>query len=296
MKLNHILYMTIALVLSIFTLSAVSALTGTCASQTDYDSLVCGAAPDSDFGLGAVDICDECYVCGAADGVCPEDFYDSAQSKRGSCASCPDPDCQAKLTIHVENEYGEELGGVHSLVDYVDGDLTPFSDITDATGVVNSAQLYNVVSGDATVSISLEGYVSQQKTIQINRTNQTQHVYFTNFSQADCTSNCTREGSNLCDATCQGEAGCQFPSNDNYTLNITKTACNLNQHGESIYLGQLGQDVFYVECCSGSIYSQTRPLINIHDYQEIDIFGLVNHLQSVRLRGEQVFLVSSYWE
>lgn len=297
MKTNHILYITIALVLSVVTLTMVTALTGTCASQSNYASLVCGAAPDSDFGLGAVDICDTCYVCGAADGVCPEDFYDSTQSMRGSCVNCPDPDCSAKLVIDIKDENNAPIGGVASLVDYSSTTVDDVQDVSDVNGLVNSVRSYNVVSGIATISISKPGFVSQQQVVQLNRTNQTQYVYFTDFSQAACESDCTRVGSNLCDATCQGDvSGCSFPSNDNYTIETTKTACNLQQNGQSIYLGQLGSQVFYVQCCSGIIYAQTRPLININDYQEIDIFGLVNHVQTVRMNAEQVFLVSSYWE
>jgi hypothetical protein len=59
---------TIIILSLIFTLSTVSAQCDSGATSA------CGTYTISNAGYGAVELCDTCFICGVADGVCPEDF------------------------------------------------------------------------------------------------------------------------------------------------------------------------------------------------------------------------------
>jgi len=262
-------------------------------------SFACESTPSSALGFGAVDICDNCHVCGVSDGVCPEDFYDSSATLQGSCLHCPDLDCQAGLNVTVIDQYGDVFGGATVEVQYdYPSVVNPEAD-TLTTGRVSFPNIY---SGHATLLVSDEPSEMIALSQEINLTRgETGELIFTNFSQAACQSDCTR-GDGRCHEDCLNDiaSGCTISGPlFNFTENAVSQACHLSPNGTNVRLGQEGNLIYFASCCSGPVIETIRPLININDYQdETDhrIIGLVNHVQGALFKSEQIFIVSTFWK
>ena len=259
-------------------------------SCTTMTSQCSSNMPDSTLGFGAAEICGECYLCGVADGVCPEDFYDSSEQLQGSCALCPDPDCSSTLEITIINEGGLPNSGDANIdITYIETTVPSITNRhTDASGTAT----INAYSGNVNVRIQEEGYATQSQDITLIR-GETYHLTFTNFSEAPCQEDNTR-GDGVCHEECYIEYS--FPVNElgNYTANDVITACNQKNTNTTAMLGSSENHYFSTGCCVGDITETIRPIININDFQEEkEITELVTHVQGIFYNGEKIFMVST---
>lgn len=198
----------------------------------------CGATLSSAAGFGAVELCGTCAVCGADDGICPEDFYSGGL--QGSCASCPDPDCTATMTGQVfYGNTGMPISNAEIKAKYP-GDTT-FKKIGETTTegkyleyprTANPIEIYATYtdSNGATEDV----YNSKISDISLSRGEEKQ-INFTLWP-AKCLSDCTREGNSICDATCNNQNGCVFAHNEKYSSNDTKIKLNEHKIGEKVSL------------------------------------------------------------
>lgn len=99
---------------------------------------------------------------------------------------------------------------------------------------------------------------------------------------SNCQADCTREGSDVCDRTCDGYNGCTFPSNK------VKDICD---SGTGQYDGATnGQVKTYnstheVRCCDSTPYkSETEPESNV----TVEADDIVRTERIVTINGEQV--------
>jgi hypothetical protein len=290
---RHLLFACIV----VFSFSILFSSSLVLASSPCDDFFACGVDLDSNSGFGAVAICDVCYVCGGvSDDVCPEDFYDSVMDLQASCAMCPDPDCTAELKVTVtdDNSPSFPVTDVDITVTYQNNPPTTRSSTTDGAGETT----FEILSGNATITASKNGFAPQVKNVLLNRTNTLQTIAFTNFKEASCTSSCTREGSLYCDPNCQGFEGCNYDNIDfigDYTSDDVKDRCSYQLNSSKIVLGYASGSVYFANCCTGGISQETRPTIAI-DKQTLPISNLMSHVQSLRLNQERVFMVTMVWE
>lgn len=202
----------IILVLTFILGSSVASATSLPQPCTQTGTFSCGSTPSSIQGFGAVEICGDCHVCGADDGVCPEDFY--SDGVQGSCASCPDPQCTGTIHGKVNDSQGIPVVNAEIMARYPG--TQSFQKVAETT--TNGVYLEPIMSADP---ISLfaryegqnmagytEVYVSDIKDITLER-GESEEVNFT-VSLAACTANCTRVGNIACDESCHGQNGCYF--------------------------------------------------------------------------------------
>lgn len=190
-------------------------------------TLVCGNTMSSISGYGAVEICGNCYECGIADGVCPEDFYSQTNNLQASCANCPDPDCTASIYGHVTDsttggdaidaviyaQYPSWLGGQTEIASAnLDGNYNASGILTGTTTFY--AKLYKPDNS----------IFSDIQTKTLHRGDATE----INFSvkPAECQPDCTRGQISVCDESCNGINGCSFPAIAPYTSNEVATMMN----------------------------------------------------------------------
>ncbi len=259
---------------------------------------VCGNSPDSNLGFGVAEICGQCYACGVADGICPEDFYDAANTLQGSCAYCPDPDCGAEINVSVKDNDNNALGGVDIIVPYPGNNINSQIITTNISGEAHF-DAYSAKS--ITIIASKQNYQTQHKTINLTR-GESQAVEFTNFQQADCQADCTR-GDNICHATCIGNNGCTMNTtggNEIVNSSDIATACEYKGPGDAILFTHQGNEYYTINCCAGGVIQTTRPTIDINNYQEPgtkgEINNLVSHVQGAYYNNEQIFIVSTIWD
>lgn len=172
---------------------------------------VCGSTPNSRMGFGAVELCGQCAVCGVADGVCPEDFI--SDNLQGSCASCPDPECTGRIYGYVnESPFGNSLANVNITVRYPHGEWEELAETNTDGQYTELAMAADPIEMKAHYTDydteEVEYYVSPIQTISLER-GEEKEVNFT-LRKAACMPDCTRNGTNFCDKTCQGENGCVF--------------------------------------------------------------------------------------
>lgn len=222
MKLASILLLSMILI----ALSTIPVLANNINGQGCENKLACGSTLSSAAGFGAVELCGNCAVCGADDGICPEDFYSGGV--QGSCASCPDPQCTATLSGYVF--YGSaELpipNNAEIKARYHPGEAFRTIAQTTTGGMylehpmaANSIELFATYNDTNGANINV--YNSEKITVDLSR-GEEKEINFT-LSPAQCEQDCTREGNNICDATCQGKNNCTFANNAKYTSNYTKT-------------------------------------------------------------------------
>ena len=253
---------------------------------------VCGGPLDSGLGFGAVEICGNCYVCGANDGFCPEDFYDSSNQLQGSCSYCSDPDCGANLTVSVKDNFNSPVSGADIEVSYISNSVSVSPKVSDANG----ESMFSIYSGKSiTVMVSKSNYVTLSKTINLTRGEEL-NITFDDFAPAPCQPDCTR-GDGRCHEDCVGPGGCFVHSNNaNVSNSEIINLCNNQLTTSVFFVKNVENHFFYTACCSGPVSETTRPIIDINSYQNESVYSietLVNHVQNVRMNGEQIFLVST---
>ena len=263
--------------------------------QLNSHPQTCGVPSNSENGYGAVELCGVVYPCGVSDDVCPEDFFDSGEGDglQGNCSNCADPDCLALAKVQVYNPQGAAESGVSITISYAGSHLPVIpSRVTNISGEVSFDSIY---SGFATVTAQKFGFATQVKEVLFERKNDQELIVFQEFKEASCEADCTRESSIYCDADCHGSNGCEFPTPNVEGLGTIdfKTICAPPQTNSSKNLvGYVDGTAYFANCGSGELDNQSRPIIDLTK-QNLLISGLMNHVQSVRLHGEQIFLVAT---
>lgn len=240
--------------IGITTQGNVLALTGTCASQPNFATLVCGGTPDSVTGFGAVDVCGTCFPCGVSDGVCPEDFYSTVTQTQGSCRLCPDPDCPATISGYVF-EKGNPVPNTQVVTVYNTNNQIGSRVIIDTTDV-SGFYTGTIPAGFHTLFTQYGDFQSPNQELNIKRG---ENVEF-NFSinRGSCNADCTLGSTGICSANCNGVAGCAFPSDATlgFTSNLTAQRCDGLKEGYSqVNLGIVNDVTYRLSCCTGAFSS-----------------------------------------
>jgi len=277
------------------------------ASAVDCSSIgnaVCGNAPSSTTGFGAVEICGTCYTCGASDGVCPEDFYSDSNGLQGSCGNCPDPECTAFVEGHVYTDSGESVDSAHIWASYQTGGAEELVDLTktDENGYYH---INNSLRSGFAITLFAR-YVDLYTGLVYQSENQVETIirgenYNFNFvvKEASCNSDCTRGTVPYCDQTCQGNNGCVYKEQTNYPLPRTMNEAEGKLVGTRIDLDTRVFPTYteydYFNACDGDIQTETRYQFHV-DERSDSIAHLITRSTRVRYNGEPVDLVVSYWD
>jgi hypothetical protein len=287
----------IAIFSVIFLLAMTISYAQSCAEMVNFNTLVCGGAPDSALGTGAVDICNVCYPCGADDGVCPEDFYADG-SGRGSCRFCQDPDCLVTIDGNVEDSEGFGVEGA-SIIALYEPDIKETVGVTDGVGYYTA----DVRSGYIKLYVSFEDFDSRIIDVDIPR--ETGVVATVNFAGANaiepgsCDASCTDNFGNRCKASCNGINGCAFDVIDGPSGQVSASLlCDDKIVGSRAFLP--GSDTEYVLCCQGNeVFSTDDNRIDASSPASGQLVtgadDLVTFTQRVRSAGERVNLQVVVW-
>lgn len=276
----------------------------------------CGQTLWSAGGTGAVELCGNCHPCGYNDGVCPEDFYSSVTETRGSCGACPDPDCTASIYGYVTSEEGEPYKNAVIRARYTSQNEQLNSrdieiGISDENGYYENETLitgtqvkFYAEYTDELLNNNVVYISNEEYTINVVRGEE----YYLNFTMSisDCEEDCTRERSDQCDMTCQGKAGCQFPTSTDphYTVDQTSKAADGYLLDEKVPLGKprIIEDKEYTDFfygCKGEIQSEWRYITGSGlglGTGSNDIDNLVTRVHRVWYKGEILEMVITYWE
>ncbi|MFH1073412.1 MAG: hypothetical protein V1743_08345 [Nanoarchaeota archaeon] len=211
---------------------------------------------DSTLGFGAAEICGSCYVCGDADGVCPEDFKEiGIPDKIANCSGCNDPDCFMNVSGHV---YDYEEFASYSR-------LTPIS-YAQVKGVAHNYLIPEVVgqadvngyyeitipNGKVTLSASQLGYDTQLYDNYTFYQRQTIDIDFF-LPNATCHADCT-DYFNRCNKDCQGIKGCRYADWDPLAQhsNISEL-CHQRTLTSTIVLNSSENYTTSTVCCRGDV-------------------------------------------
>ena len=279
--------LTFLFLLLVFT--ARPALAQTCAERADYSTLVCGSTPNSALGFGAVDICGDCYPCGVADGVCPEDFYTSSIG-RGSCRFCPDPDCQVSINGMVENADGTPINGASVIAIY-----EPNIRETIATSLADGTYQGLIRTGFVRLFVRYEDFDSRVIYTDIERLGSgiVKTIDFTGSDAVEpgtCQPSCTDTFGNRCKASCDGINSCTFK---NATVALL---CDDKIAGTLVYIN----DDDYIVCCDGFTSGRASDDRFVADpgffiESETNVSNLVTYIQRTRRSGERVNVNVAVW-
>ncbi len=274
------------IVMTLLSLSMVTGLDQTmpCDQQSDFETLVCGATPNSYQGYGAVDICSKCYPCGVSDGVCPEDFYSNGMQT--DCHNCPDPDCTGNVTVNVKTDGGSTVSAdVYAL----------YSDGQENVGTTTDGSLENAVvrSGNIEFRADYSDYDSEIVSTYVPRGGHNETNIM--ISKGSCNKDCTGSFNNVCKASCDGVAGCTYNSSKYFTRSKIKASCEGKQIGEKVKVGSNETHIQYAVCCDGSeVISEKRNELDLSrnlDTGNSRIRHMAHHVIPVEYDGEIVELV-----
>ena len=196
-----------------------------CSELTDFATLVDGQTPSTDDGRGAVDICNHCYYCGRADGVCPSDFYNDGAA---SCANAPDIDCLGciDLQLQIEFEPGNPItlpliqvevsivyDAPYNIPQFSSTTILPLTSegVIEGIDVMTNAGFTVYVSYvDDETGDAYEGeyYVGSEEVVR--GADSCHPVPTIILTTAQCNPDCTRGNSPLCDPTCIQAGECAF--------------------------------------------------------------------------------------
>lgn len=258
MKGEVFIIVTIIMLASIATTPSALGLTGTCTNQTDFSTLVCGGSPDSVTGFGAVEVCGDCYPCGVADGVCPEDFYSTVTRMQASCRLCPDPDCTATLEGYVF-EQGLPVPNTDVIAVYNTNNKIG-ARVKIATSDVNGYYSGTIPAGQHSLFTAYANFQGPTTTKEINR-GELAELNFT-INRGSCNPDCTIGNTGVCSAICNGVEGCEFPANTTlgFSSDYIAQRCDGLDAQESVaYLGVIGDDTYRFTCCKGP-YNNTKTI------------------------------------
>lgn len=244
---------------------------------------------DSKIGRGGVKICDIDYMCGVADGVCPELFKDSTGSV-ANCSRCPDPDCTGFVNGTVyDNSTGipRPLSGAN--VSLFFSFVSP-SALSDYFG----RYALGVPSGYQTIVASKKGYDTVVKEVfvpnNITSGNATVDFYLPlGVCHADCTNEFGR-----CSPDCENFVFANSSDNCTYASEEIKNACAHKLKGSEVFLEEYNEThSYYADCCEGVKVLRFRPTTKA-DCK--DGSGFLKQKKVVLLNGKLVNLVVAVCE
>lgn len=261
---------------------------------------VCGTTPNSAIGYGAVDICNNCYVCGVSDGVCPEDFYSSVTKMQGSCRNCPDPDCTAQVSGTVMSTEGNPIPNARIFVTYGQGQVEIAT--TDENGYYSTL---SAVAGMVKFHASYSDYDTEIVSAEIVR-GSTGNVVDITVSPGACNADCTDIFGTVCKANCHTNNGCLFTDGRYYAGNQLNTfytraeiasRCDGYSPGTRLPVYQNTTHIVYAECCSGGTVAEERPALRpLEEGENNCIDNLGTHVVKAKYRGQTVRVVVKAWQ
>lgn len=254
-----IILVSIIVIISAVALVQGFADTGPCVTFSNSQQTACGYTVSSNIGQGAVELCQNCFMCGDADDICPEDFG-------ANCSGCADPDCLVTITINVHKADGTPLGNAEIVIDL---DHIPLIvEHTDDAGRITM----DVPQGDYPIRVEYPGYPYQQFPAPTTSGTHTQNVIMT---AGECSSECTiwkqLINQELCDVSCRGDNGCapQEPIYVNDTnaiadkimVDLLEKCSNQGVSADAwVTLGVLEDGkTLRGKCCSGPVIAENRP-------------------------------------
>ncbi|MFH1916651.1 MAG: hypothetical protein ABIJ21_05270 [Nanoarchaeota archaeon] len=247
----------IFLILAVLALPFIFARGGICDPSDDGQKVVCDGGIfgiDSTIGLGAAEICSECYVCGDADGVCPEDFKNESNNYVANCSGCNDPDCYAIINgvVRKRDPPNDFIEGAQVKAVPHNPHIPEVVTFTNETGEYE----LNVSNGPQSVSAAKIGLDTEiNDTIVYTRQFIEMNFFLPN---ASCDENCSNYFGR-CNKDCQGINGCEYEDWDGSYSEIAQV-CHERRLGENIVMNQTGNYSTNVMCCDGSVTSiEYRP-------------------------------------
>ncbi len=269
-----------------------------CSELDDFDGLACGQQISSADGRGAVDICENCYVCGVEDGICPEDFFSSINSMGVSCENCADPDCTGCVngTVRV-NDSGVLLpaSGAEVYAYYPSFGGRRLLSTADSSGYFQANVMsYEVINVEVEYRDSNgEVYLSDLIPITTDRSFECAPIYSLYTPPASspddpddpvdpplpgdndtvildpspCQADCTRGPGRTCDVSCEGVNDCSFASSADFPLEDVLDAVDGQMPGTRITLGQTvdcdagAATSSYLYACEGAIQTDVTPVV-----------------------------------
>lgn len=270
-------------------------------------------------------MCDVNYTCGTYDSVCTEDFFSPASG--GTCEvffpevgymKCLDPDCSSCIegTVMQSDSPTEPIEGV--IVRYEqevwDGSSKQIINKTTQTDENGSYIITDIGSGNEIyITARKEGYSPDVEILYDLKPSAICAPVNFLLSNGSCEADCTRIGSNYCDAICQGEitidgGECTFQENTTFLGNpITPPleACSRLgvQKGSFVNIGNYtnseGEKIcIRVNCCEGIPFEIPCPDAGVSDISSSNstIENLIKITRIANYKGEPIKLRIYYWE
>ncbi|MBL7057044.1 hypothetical protein ISS09_02075 [Candidatus Woesearchaeota archaeon] len=281
------------------------------------------------LGCWGVTLCDGNFTCGVYDGVCPEDFFPPEGPQ--TCSSydpflegylkCLDPDCRANITGHVISDGSQEpIPGAEITYEQDVWNGTTYINLTQVGYTIdspiesdNGTYWMNIGAGNNFYIIArAQGYTADIKGPFFNLEPETfLEVNFT-LRNGSCQGDCTREGSNYCDANCQGQGvpgdTCWFNDNTTFLTDIIPPLLNITspleactqlgvQQGSVLDIGSYtnfaGTNMcIKVRCCEGIPFEVPCPQPDIGS----DLDNAIRITRIANYKGEAVKIRLYYWE
>lgn len=250
-------------------------------------TFTCDAHPKNNLFLGnpdydAVELCGLCYVCGEADGVCPEDFGNTTNTAK--CIDSPDPDCPANVEGYVRELLtdNEIVNAKVSIIPPASSTtLHPVVVFTDTEGYY---RVTNVTSGRWIFRAEKPGYDTEVKNFILEKGG-TNIVNFL-LPEGTCNQDCTNSFGR-CSAECAGVNGCVY---DNPTV---QNLCDDRSPGSFVITNTSGEFITKVGCCRGQpVIKEFRPKARVYG----DMENLVTRSVVLTLNGEPVTIHFSIWD
>lgn len=229
---------------------------GVCVDFGNAKETACGFTVDSDYGNGAVELCQDCFACGYADDICPQDFG-------VNCSQCCDPDCLINVSGRVTGPMGEAIINAEVIVDL--DHLTPYFTRTDDNGDYK----IEVPRCECNIRINAEGYPYIDIPVPYEQAAPIQNLD-TIVTIPDCSAECTTwdsiAGGTKCQTICEGDNGCN-PQTAPYPVAldpfgaVTKDLleeCQRMAANETtdVYLGAINATTqLWGKCCEGPVYT-----------------------------------------
>lgn len=238
---------------------------------------------NSSNGQGGVSICGVDYLCGAVDGVCPEDFG-------ANCTFCVDVDCVGNVSGFVYDFTGNPLGARVTITSFPSPpNLTSISTMADeTTGAFNFA----VPSGNYYFSATKEGYDTEIKEVLILRSKNTSIIF--NLPNGSCHPDCTNYFGR-CNKDCDGLSFSNASTDRNCTFYDSHAAdiCDNRKKDVTMYYGPSSEPEWdnYIDCCEGIPYLKYTGTVSF----EGNISDLIKQTKLVKFDENIVKLVIAVW-
>ncbi len=255
---------------------------GACVDRTGAWRTSCYGIPiDSLQGFGAVELCEDCYVCGLDDGVCPEDFY--VEGFSANCSNCADPDCLVTVEGYVTAEDTANIGingaEITAQVLHLDDWASTYTVTTSYNGVTGRNGHYTFLfpRGNYRFSASKFGYETRLVRFPLDQGKRDNYTLNFTLGNGECHVDCSGyvydDDVPRCNADCAGFSlggdTCTFASSPLpylYTSEEIAEACNGMPVNATVPLRVIDEDLtVMVQCCEGSVGAVIRPRVELQE-------------------------------